>query len=222
MSFPLWEGAEATRSTAHPAAIEEIRGIHDLRWAAGAKKHFTDEFNDSVDCVRADRRRGGQNADLTNKDKTRAVQFIPPLDVFEKVIAHLVKYAEVTPDAARKLTGEEMVLKIAAVDAEQALGSLRASDVPPGASQQSINGAVSLAQWFKKSFRMTAEADNRVAAFRARRIGVVEQLPNVTLEALVDLLGKSSPQEVHPPHVIRIAGGRCKVLDGVCHRPLQF
>ena len=45
---------------------------------------------------------------------------------------------------------------------------------------------------------MTTEADNRVAAFRAQRMGMVEQLPNVTLEALVDLLGKSSPQEVHP------------------------
>ena len=144
------------------------------------------------------------------------------MDVFEKVIAHLLKYAEVTPDAAGKLTGEEMVLKIAAIDIKQALGSLRASDVPPGASQQSIYGAVSLAQWFEKSFDMTAEADNRVAAFRARRIGVVEQLPNVTLEASVDLLGKSSPQEVRPPHVVHIAGGRCKVLDGVCHRPFQF
>ena len=179
-------------------SYSEIRGIHELRWASGAKKHFTKEFNDSVDCIRADRRRGGQNADLMNKDKTRAVQFIPPFDVFEKVVAYLLMFAGATSDAARKLLGEEMVLKTAAIGTKEVLASLSASDVPPGASQQSIDGAVALAQWFKTSFDMTAQADKEVTAFRAKRMGMVEPLPTVTLEALFDLLGRSSPQEVHP------------------------
>ena len=179
-------------------SYSEIRGIHELRWASGAKKHFTKEFNDSVDCIRADNRRGVQNAGLMNKDKTRAVQFIPPFDVFEKVVAYLLMFAGATSDAARKLLGEEMVLKTAAIGTKEVLASLSASDVPPGASQQSIDGAVALAQWFKTSFDMTAQADKEVTAFRAKRMGMVEPLPTVTLEALFDLFGRSSPQEVHP------------------------
>ena len=40
-------------------SYSEIRGIHERRWTVDAKKHFANEFKDSVDSSRADRRNGG-------------------------------------------------------------------------------------------------------------------------------------------------------------------
>lgn len=86
--FRKWRSDEEDGENAN--LYSDILGCHEMRLTPEAKANFTKEFNNLVDNIRADRRDGGENADMLNKDKTRMLQLIPPIDVLEKVVRYLL------------------------------------------------------------------------------------------------------------------------------------
>ena len=88
-----------------------------MPFSAEVKQQFINSFNKYVDKVRADQKvLGGQSSRL-NKEKTRALQFIAPVDVFEKVIAWLLQKDghRVTEGQDTELSGEEIIHALARV-----------------------------------------------------------------------------------------------------------
>ena len=81
------------------------------------KQQFIDTFNKYVDKVRADQKVLGGESSRLNKEKTRALQFIAPLDVFEKVIAWLLQRDghRLTDGQDTELSGEEIIRCLAHV-----------------------------------------------------------------------------------------------------------
>ena len=75
--------------------FSRVRGTHFLPWAPDVKEHFRTEFNKSADFVRGEARASkaeGEESGYSSarKDMTRTLQFIPPLDVGEKMVAFLL------------------------------------------------------------------------------------------------------------------------------------
>ncbi|CAK0858472.1 unnamed protein product, partial [Prorocentrum cordatum] len=92
----------------------KVRGTHFLPWAEDVMEHFRKQFNSAADYVREEARASkGADEDsgyaTARKDMTRTLQFIPPLDIGEKVIDYLLQKAGKTPDMIREMTGEEIV-----------------------------------------------------------------------------------------------------------------
>ena len=89
----------------------EVRGVHRLSWAPDAEKTFVDEFNATVDNIREVRRGSVGNIDKSSKDKTLTLQFIPPIDVIEKVVVFLLRKAGVPEAHVAHRVGEDTVKK---------------------------------------------------------------------------------------------------------------
>ncbi|CAE7234461.1 unnamed protein product [Symbiodinium sp. CCMP2456] len=158
---------------------------------------FTAEFNREVDAIREDKRCGGLNADLLNKDKTRMLQFIAPLDVFEKVICFLLRRAGMGIDDASH-AGEDMVRLIASIDTDELLQSFKPSLVCPLATQNSIDGAVALTKWFRRIQHLSFNAPAEIQKFRNARQDMVQPVPQPTMDTAVALLAECSMATFDP------------------------
>ena len=113
----LFPHNEARDDDAEHRCFSHVSGLHTMPFAASVKQQFIDTFNKYVDKVRADQKvLGGQSSRL-NKEKTRALQFIAPLDVFEKVIAWLLQKDghRLTEGQDTELSGEEIIRSLAHV-----------------------------------------------------------------------------------------------------------
>ena len=91
-----------------------VRGTHFLPWKPEAKDHFRKQFNRAADYVREEARasKGAEeNSEYAaaRKDMTRTLQFIPPVDIGEKVIDYLLKKAGKTSEMVKEMTGEDIV-----------------------------------------------------------------------------------------------------------------
>ena len=158
---------------------------------------FTAEFNREVDAIREDKRCGGLNADLLNKDKTRMLQFIAPLDVFEKVICFLLRRAGMRIDDASH-AGEDMVRLIATIDTDELLQSFKPSLVCPLATQNSIDGAVAVTKWFRRIQHLSFNAPAEIQKFRSARQDMVQPVPQPTMDTAVALLAECSMATFDP------------------------
>ena len=165
---------------------------------------FTKEFNKQVDDIRKDRRSGGLNADLLNKDKTRVLQFIPPLDVFEKVVSCLLRCSCPGQDVSQ-MSGESMVRAIASIDHEHFLHSFQPPSICPLAAQQSIDGAVALAAWFRRTQELSFNAPAEIAVFRSARLSLVQPVPTPTVEMAMKLMGECSLHVLDPLSFLKSA-----------------
>ena len=113
----LYPYNEARDDDADHQCFSHVSGLHTMSLSAAVKQQFIDTFNKFVDKVRADQKvLGGQSSRL-NKEKTRALQFIAPLDVFEKVIAWLLQRDghRLTEGQDTELSGEEIIRSLAHV-----------------------------------------------------------------------------------------------------------
>ena len=96
--------------------FSKILGVHTLPWDESEKQRLLAKFNDMADlardlargdCYAEDNQEGASNI---RKDMTRVLQFVPPIDVIEKVVTYLLTLAgHMTEEARAKLTGEEIV-----------------------------------------------------------------------------------------------------------------
>ena len=106
---------EARDDDAEHRCFSHVSGLHSMPFAASVKQKFINIFNEYVNKVRADQKvLGGQSSRL-NKEKTRALQLIAPLDVFEKVIAWLLQKDghRLTEGQDTELSGEEIIRSLA-------------------------------------------------------------------------------------------------------------
>ena len=126
------------------------------------------------------------------------MQLIPPIDVFEKVVVLLLKKAGVPGAEVASCAGEDMVKKIAAVHVHEELKSFQHSDVPPGATQKAIDGAVCLSGWFKRMYQLSVDAEREVAAFRDARLKLVSPLPTASVDRVMAYMAGAKGQCAKP------------------------
>lgn len=97
----------------------KITGLHTLALSNEVKEHFRDTFNHSVDEIRDDLTNLGGKASHLNKDKTRPLQFIAPVDLLEKTINYLLSKAGVTSSEMADMDGTLILEKLASLDSER-------------------------------------------------------------------------------------------------------
>ena len=158
-----------------------------------------DEIRESKCC-------GNLHADPLNKDKTRILQFIAPLDVFEKVVAFLLSTrhnGEAEQDA--HTSGEDMLRYIAGIDRDCLLRSFQPSSICPLATQNAIDGAVALAKWFRNTRDLSLNAPAEVQAFREARLKLVQPRPAVTVQNAFEFLANCCLNSLHPLSFMKVA-----------------
>ena len=188
--FP-YQGRRQDEQGPHAGKYSDIRGIHTMEFAEGVVTSFHQEFNDMVEECRQARRKGDANAALLSKDKTRALQFIPGIHVFEQVLLHLLGLASVPEGQRQGLSGEDMVRAVASLEPLTVLASFHVASVPPCASQRSVDVAFALSRWFQQVYHFTLGAEERLAAFRSSRLQMLP-LPDPSAKAFAELLQKVS------------------------------
>ena len=114
-----------------PAAgrFSEIRGIHTMEFAAGVVSS-----SQKVDDYRKAKKASDGNASLLSKDKTRPLQFIPGIHVFEQGLLRLLSVAGVEANQRQSLSAEDLVRKVATINPDTFLTNFNPSSVPPEAS----------------------------------------------------------------------------------------
>ena len=114
-----------------------------------------------VDDYRKAKKAGDAKAALLSKDKTRSLQFIPGIHIFEQGLLHLLSLASVPADQWQNLSPEDMVRKVAAVNPDVFFSDFLPSSVPPCATQQSVDAAFSLSRWFQSVYLLRRTCRSR-------------------------------------------------------------
>eukprot|EP00435_Cladocopium_sp_Y103_P029585 s1478_g7.t1 len=176
-----------------PAAgrFSEIRGIHTMEFAAGVVSSFQKDFNDMVDDYRKAKKASDGKASLLSKDKTRPLQFIPGIHVFEQGLLRLLSVAGVEANQRQSLSAEDLVRKVATINPDTFLTNFNPSSVPPEASQQSVDAAFSLSRWFQAVYQFSTNAPQKVADFRRERIFKMD-IPQPSAKAFAEKLQKAA------------------------------
>ena len=94
---------------------------------------------------------------------TRLLQFIPPIDIIEKVIEFLLVKAGA--NAEQRRTGENIVSALASVDIDNIWDNLQVTEIPKQVCQSAVDGAVSLGARFAQSYKMTVGARAQLDKF---------------------------------------------------------
>lgn len=184
----------------------EIRGIHTMEFEEGVVSSFQKDFNDMVDDYRQAKKAGDAKAALLSKDKTRPLQFIPGIHVFEQGLLHLLSIAGVSADQWQNLSPEDMVRKVAAVNPDVFCQNFRPSSVPASASQHSVDAAFSLSRWFQSVYHFSINAAQKLEDFRRDRL-MKTDLPQPSAQAFAHTLQKapgffSRSSCMDPPNII--------------------
>lgn len=151
---------------------------------------FQKDFNDMVDDYRQAKKAGDAKAALLSKDKTRPLQFIPGIHVFEQGLLHLLSIAGVSADQWQNLSPEDMARKVAAVNPDVFCQNFRPSSVPASASQHSVDAAFSLSRWFQSVYHFSINAAQKLEDFRRDRL-MKTDLPQPSAQAFAHTLQKA-------------------------------
>lgn len=113
----LFPHNEARDDEAQSKTFSKVSGLHTLPFVAAVKEHFVSTFNEYVGRVRADQKVLGGESSRLNKEKTRALQFIAPLDCFEKAIRFLLlkQGNDVREESLTRMSGEDIIHSLASV-----------------------------------------------------------------------------------------------------------
>ena len=169
--------------------FSEIRGIHTMEFEAGVTTSFQTEFNSMVDQYRAAKASSQCKASLLSKDKTKPLQFIPGIHVFEHVLSYLLTRAGVPAERQLAMSGEDIVRAVATLEPQTLLSSFLPSAVPASASQHTVDAAFALSSWFQKVYHFTVDAEDQLIRFRGARESMMA-LPTPTATAFASLLEK--------------------------------
>ena len=152
---------------------------------------FQKDFNDMVDDYRKAKKASDGKASLLSKDKTRPLQFIPGIHVFEQGLLRLLSVAGVEANQRQSLSAEDLVRKVATINPDTFLTNFNPSSVPPEASQQSVDAAFSLSRWFQAVYQFSTNAPQKVADFRRERIFKMD-IPQPSAKAFAEKLQKAA------------------------------
>ena len=206
--FP--KGRERPDERGKSDRFSKVRGAHFLPWAPDVKEHFDAQFNKSADYVRSEARASkGEDEDsgysAVRKDMTRTLQFIPPIDVGEKVVAFLLKKAGKTDAQVRDMTGDAMVecLGEHADDRfDNLLDGLETAQIPPEVTRPSVDAAVAMGDWFAKNFQMTVRAREVTKNFAQARARFAS-MPPPTLASAEMIAGHDVACKVNPMQTLQ-------------------
>ncbi|CAK0855237.1 unnamed protein product [Prorocentrum cordatum] len=130
----------------------------------------------------------------------RTTQFIPLIDVGEKVVGFLLGKAGKSDNQVQEMTGEEIVEclgKHAHANIDALLDDLDPSHIPPEVTRPSVDAAVALGDWFAKNFQMTARAKEVTKDFMEARARFAST-PPPTLASAERLVGHDVVSKVNP------------------------
>ncbi|CAK0829768.1 unnamed protein product, partial [Prorocentrum cordatum] len=136
------------------------------------------------------------------KDMTRTIQFMPPVDVGEKVVTFLLKKADKTDDQVKDMTGDE-IGECVGNSADEHINTLMdgsdQSQIPPDVARPSVDAAVALGDWFAKNFQMTMRAREIVQDFAKTRARFASMPPPALASAEMlaphDVASKVNPMQ---------------------------
>ena len=184
----------------------DVKGVHFLPWGAEVRQHFLTTFNTMADVARAESRgcnddRGPNTASSIRKRMTRVLQFMPPIDIIEKVIVYLLEKAGKSPSECATMSGEELVHALASLAQNDRLTDvlkhLNATAIPAELTKGAVNAAVALGQWFDKSFQMTLGARKYVPAHLKER-SALSTIPPATLSSVAGMATRAVAAHVDP------------------------
>ena len=105
-----------------------------MPWEAVTKTRFLERFNEMADQARAEDRWNDEPSTVW-KEMTRLLQFIPPIDVIEKVTVYLLGRAGVQADQYVNHTDEQLVEKLAGVNIDAIMDAFDFQSVPADVTQ---------------------------------------------------------------------------------------
>ena len=182
----------------------EVKGVHFMPWNTEVRQHFRETFNEMADTVRSEARASkdeGEGGDegKVRKDMTRVLQFMPPLDVIEKVCAFLLAHKGHSTAQQSQMSGEEIVHALASAsnDIEKTLGDLDVVQIPAEVTKHAVDGALAVGEWFSQCYKMTLEARAVVAKFRSDR-SALASLPPPTVATATKLISRDVVAHVDP------------------------
>ena len=122
-----------------------------MPWSAEVKEAFRGEFNHMADDARAESRgasdKNENDGSAIRKNMTRLLQYIPPLDVGEKVLHYLLGKAGKTRTQRLAMTGSAIVTALAGIDIDKILTELNVADIAPEVLTPSVTAAMALGTW---------------------------------------------------------------------------
>jgi hypothetical protein len=129
----------------------KLTGCHYMPWSAEVKEAFRGEFNHMADDARAESRgasdKNENDGSAIRKNMTRLLQYIPPLDVGEKVLHYLLGKAGKTRTQRLAMTGSAIVTALAGIDIDKILTELNVADIAPEVLTPSVTAAMALGTW---------------------------------------------------------------------------
>ena len=140
-----------------------------------------------VDKVRAHMAALSEEGSKANKDKTRPMQMIMPIDVFEKVLEFLLIKSGKSRAQIQAMTGIEIVRTLGALEADTVAMWPRPLEISLPVGLKAVEAAVALGDWFTRGYDLTTNARKVVHDFRAKRISMAT-LPEPNVEAAAGCL----------------------------------
>ena len=156
----------------------KVTGLHIMQWDQEVRDHFRNKFNEMADIARLEARESQPGQDTnTRKDMTRLLQFLPPIDVIEKVMQFLLRQTDVTEAQMAAMSGEDLVVALASVDIDAVVQALQVSEIPGKVTAHAVDAAVALGGWFATSYKMAMDARGLVKEFNTDRAAIARMPP---------------------------------------------
>ena len=153
-----------------PARYSKLLGLHTLEWEADAWEAYVGDFNACTDRVRLAHTKIRTRIDVAklSKDKTRLLQFVPTIDLLEKVIRFLLPNTLTDPQISA-LTPEELVQHLAEAKIDDILGVFKPDTVSGGVTRNSVEAAKVLTKFYTKQFKLHEDLPLCLEAHRKER-----------------------------------------------------
>ena len=153
-----------------PRLYSSLLGLHSQAWETDAWREYVGDFNACSDKVQhaLGKVRTRMDASKLSKDKTRLLQFVPTLDLTEKVIRYLLPKNLSDPQISA-LTPEEIVKHLAEAGIEGLLKDFRPHVIKGDVTRHAVTAGRHLAEFFAKQYKMHEEIQSHLDAHRQER-----------------------------------------------------
>ena len=162
----------------HPERYSWLLGLHSLSFEPDAWRAYVGDFNACSDKVLHAHTKIKTRADASklSKDKTKLLQFVPTVDLLEKVIRFLLP-ATLTDPQIEALSPEELLKHVADAKIDDILEGFRPDRISGNVTRRAVEAGRHLATFYTKQYKMHEDMLQQMEAFRAERKDLC-MLPN--------------------------------------------
>ena len=154
----------------HPQRFSKLLGLHSPAWEPDAWKAYVGDFNACSEKVQhaLTKVKTRMDASKLSKDKTRLLQFVPTVDLLEKVIRYLLPNSLDNPQISA-LTPEEIVSHLAAANIDNILKDFKPHTVSGNVTRHAVEAGKHLAEFYAKQYKMHEDIHAHLDAHRVER-----------------------------------------------------